>query len=146
MAKVKAKKVKKKSRGGAPTKYREKYCEEIIEYFSGKPYRTVKGIDKANDFPSYAGFSGKIGVSRETLHEWKRTHPKFSDAYRKCKQLQEHFLMTNGLKGLYNGPFAIFTAKNVIGWTDKQDLTNSDQSLKSETKVVVLPENGRKQK
>lgn len=160
MTKIKSKarkKVKKKTKSkvlGAPTKYDKKYCEEIIEYFSGDPYREVivetptrDGIvmtkeDKANDLPTYAGFAAKIDVDRDTLREWCKNHDIFSVAYKKCKAKQEYFLMINGLKGLYHGSFAIFTAKNVINWTDKQDLTNSDGNMSKPT-IVLLPTNNR---
>lgn len=117
---------------GAPTTYDPKYCEEILEYFSIPPYREVmkkvvaNGVlievptTEANDFPSFAGFASKIKTHRYTLNKWCDRHPEFSDAYKESKELQENFLLVNGLKNLVSTAFGIFTAKNVLGYRDKQ--------------------------
>lgn len=132
-----------------PSKYEDRFCEELIIYFDRKPYEREKLlITKKNgdteekyvetpcDFPLIAGFANKIGVSRDTLHEWanavdkdgKLKHPEFSDSYKKAKQYQEEILVTNGLRGNYQTAFACFTAKNVIGYRDSQELTGKDGS------------------
>jgi hypothetical protein len=115
---------------GRPTDYDPAYIDQISDYFSieaGKdiPYKgkdgELKTVRVAADFPTLAGFACKIGVHRDTLHEWAQQHPAFSDAYKMAKQHQERILVQNGLKGGYHANFAIFTAKNVIEWRDKQD-------------------------
>lgn len=123
--------------GGRPSKYDPKYCDEIIEYFDIPPYKDVKVtitkgdtiVDKIerlpNDLPTLAKFAANINVDRDTIHQWTKDHPEFSDAYKKAKVLQEHHLVTCGLNSLYNGPFAIFAAKNIIGWRDKQDIEHT---------------------
>ncbi len=111
-----------KSVGGRPSSYDPKYCEEIIAYFSVKPYQRsedTKALEAA-DFPSFAGFACKIGVHRETLLNWTEKHPEFFDAYKRAKELQENFLLINGMRELVHPAFAIFTAKNVLGYRDKQ--------------------------
>lgn len=129
---------------GRPTDYKEEYCEEIVEYFSEEPF-TEREVthskkngeswttyeDVANAFPTFAGFAAKIGVHRDTLNEWIKVHPEFSDAYNKAKDLQEEFLVQNALKNLYAQPFAVFTAKNVLGWRDKSetDITSGGEPL-----------------
>lgn len=125
--------MKKSKKVGRPSGYDPKYCQDILDYFGVDPYKTKttiknhKGDEQeievppyATDFPTLAGFAISIGVHRDTLHEWAKTHVEFSDAYKKAKDFQERFLVINGLKGLINTPFAIFTAKNVLGWRDKQ--------------------------
>ncbi len=120
--------------GGRPSKYDPKYCDELIAFFDIEPsYQsevtiTYKNGDKrtenkqvANNLPTLAGFASKIGVHRDTLNEWTREHPEFSDSLKKAKELQEHILISNGLQGLYQGAFAIFTAKNILNWRDKQE-------------------------
>ena len=51
---------------GQPSKYRPEYCEQVIEH--------------CREGKSFASFAASIEVSRETIHEWRRVHPKFSDA------------------------------------------------------------------
>jgi hypothetical protein len=122
-----------------PTKYKRRYCNDIIAYFDVEPYQevAVRVTDKksgreyindelrANDLPFFAGFARSIGVSRDTLVEWTTVWPEFSVAHKRCKELQEQMLAVNGLQGLYNASFAIFTAKNVAGWRDKQELEHT---------------------
>jgi len=121
--------------GGAPTKYKKAFCKELIDFFDIEPYiekqRTIMSKGKpitidmeiANDWPTLAKFCTTIGVHRDTLQEWAKKHPEFSVAIKKAKEYQESILVTNGLKGLYNPGFAIFAAKNVIGWKDRQEIT-----------------------
>lgn len=119
---------------GRPSEYDPKYCQAIIEFFSIKPYHNdheqldmhtgeitlEKGAWVANDFPTFAAFAVKIGVHRETLLNWCDAYPEFFDAYKRAKELQENFLVVNGLKELTPPAFTIFVAKNVLGWRDKQ--------------------------
>lgn len=120
--------------GGRPSKYDPKYCQELLEYFDIEPsyesevtIRYKNGDEKteykqvANNLPTLAGFARKIGVHRDTLNQWSHEYPEFSDSLKKAKEYQEDILVTNGLQGLYQGPFAIFTAKNVLNWRDKQE-------------------------
>lgn len=117
-----------------PSKYKPEYCKEIIKFFDKEPHfetpviTTYKdGTTKEEikfipcDLPTLASFASKIKVHRDTIHEWSKKHPKFSDSIKRAKELQEKILVTNGLKGLYSTAFAIFTAKNIIGWRDKKD-------------------------
>ncbi len=131
-------------------------CVSIIKYFSKPPYfeKTKQIVNKkgevveveerrANDFPTYAGFAAKIGVTRQVLHDWCDKHPEFLYAYNKCKSLQEKFLVTNGLNGMFNSGFAIFTAKNVIGWRDKQQ---DEQQQDTNALALALLELNKKEK
>lgn len=105
---------------GQPTKYDKRFCKLLIEYFKMPLTKKEKGRSVAADFPSLAGFAIKIGVHRDTLHEWTSAHPEFAEAVKLAKDYQENWLIQNGLKGLVEQPFAIFTAKNVMKWRDKQ--------------------------
>ena len=130
---------KAKHPGGRPTKYKPEYAKKMLEYFDVEPgYDEVvetksgdlKSVHHANDLPTKAEFAWLIGVDRDTLKEWANkkdedgnlVYPEFSAAYKRVQDAQERILITNGLKGGYQANFAIFTAKNVLGWRDKQDL------------------------
>lgn len=105
-----------------PTKYSTKFPDQLLEYFNIKPYEEVsKGGQKvANDFPTLAGFAIKIGVHRDTLHQWASEYPQFSDAYARAKDFQENYIMVNGLRGLIASNFGMFTARNFLGMHGKQ--------------------------
>lgn len=106
---------------GRPSLYKPEYCQQIIDYFSvGTSIVNVMGKETPTDFPSKAGFAIKIGVSKDTLNEWAKVHPDFSVAYKRAIDFQENWLLVNGNKGLIPPNFGIFTAKNVIGYRDRQ--------------------------
>jgi hypothetical protein len=115
MANKKRKKQKYET-AGAPSKYKPEYCEELIEYFNVPPYIG----DESSDFRSLSGFAIKIGVSRDTLLEWSKVHPEFEEPYKRVKDFQENYILVNGNKGLINPQFGMFTAKNILGYRDKQ--------------------------
>ena len=127
---------------GRPTLYKPEYCERIVKFFNVEPfireeYTDGNGNERTrlvpNRFPTLARFAADLDVDRSTLAEWadKRdengelVHPEFSRAYKRAKDYQEAFLAEGGLAGAFETPFAIFTAKNVIGWSDKQSMEHS---------------------
>lgn len=139
MAKKSEKKV------GRPTKYDQKYCGELIKFFSVNATRVVEDMRKlsadgsnsgsiqrrvANEMPTFAKFARKIGVNQDTLHEWKKRYKEFSESYKQAKELQEEFLINIGLSGVTSASFVIFTMKNVCGWRDEKDLKIKAQKEK----------------
>ena len=128
-------------KAGRPSKYKKKYCKEIIEYFQKDPTREVvvehfsqktgQKIDiieeKPNGPPTLYGFAASIEVCHDTLNEWKTTHPEFSAAIKKAKALQADFVVHNAMTGNSPAAFSIFMMKNNHGWKDKQEI---DTTLK----------------
>lgn len=143
-----AKKVllKKKNKGGRPTKYKEEYCQKIIKFFSRDHTKvlidtvtykngTIKEVERevANTLPTFERFAFEIGVNRDTLREWRDRHKMFSASYKRAKGLQKDMIIDLGLRGLYNATFSIFTAKNVTDMRDKGeiDVTSKGEKLES---------------
>jgi len=52
--------------GGRPTEYKPEFCDAVIEW--GK------------DGKSKTWMAAQLGVSRDSLYEWERVYPQFSDA------------------------------------------------------------------
>lgn len=127
---------------GRPSKYEDWMADGLLEYFN-------KAV---GEFPTLAGFAGKIGVCRDTLYEWSTAknpdgsskYSEFSYAYKRAKELQEQNLVTGALNGTYNATFAIFTAKNVLGWRDKveQEVTGKDGSPLAGIQVMFVNPDG----
>lgn len=142
---------------GRPTVYDPKYVEDIVAFFNVEPYDRLPVYDKngnetyqlvPNKFPTLARFAANIGVTRETLHDWatKRNddgellYPDFSYAYNSAKEFQEACLVEGAMSGVFHGSFAIFTAKNVLGWRDSKDLTVANapgETFKTETNLTA---------
>lgn len=122
--------------GGRPTKYDDKYCDMIIEYFTVQPQQTVykktyfadgqlkseEPIVLPEQLPTFQKFADSISVTVSTLWEWEKEFEEFSKAYARAKQLQEHVWLVNGMSNLYNSQFAQFFGKNCLGYKDKQDI------------------------
>jgi hypothetical protein len=155
-----------KCRGGRPVKYYPKIIAEMIKYFNISPGKDVevensKGIMQsvrhAADFPTKSGFAISVGLDRSTLNQWSKEvfpeghesegdlkYPEFSHAYKSIIDYQKHILITNGLKGGYQANFAIFTAKNVLGWRDNKDIKLSgDKDNPLQLTQIYIPDNGR---
>lgn len=122
---------------GRPSDYRDEYVQQMLDYFNPETHTSVK-VDKEgkasiSPLPLLSGFAWKLGVTRQTLHNWAHERdeagnyirPDFFDAYTRCRDAQEVILASGGLMGLYNASFAGLTAKNILGWRDKQDLEHS---------------------
>ena len=116
---------------GAPTKYRPEFCEDIITFFDREPFKvatddegnalttqTGKPLLMACELPTFEKFASDIGVHKDSIYEWAKVHPEFSDAKKIAQQLQYNILVQNGLLGGYNSTFAIFTGKAALGMRD----------------------------
>lgn len=121
------------------SKYKEEYCDQIIDFFDREPWeaKTEEGIGKNGNpyklvvlepckLPTFERFAFEIDVHTDTLLEWNKVHSEFSVAYKKAKMLQKDILIQNTLRGLYNVTAAIFTAKNVTDMRDKAEVVNNE--------------------
>ena|SRR5258706_9684301 len=127
-------------KGGRPTAYSPSMCTAVLKYFEREPWteleRTITRKDGSQvtekvrqpvELPTLAGFACSIGCHRDTLHDWSKKHPDFADAILRAKDHQARILVANGLSGLYEGPFSVFTAKNILGWRDKTEITGGSE-------------------
>lgn len=106
-----------------PTKYKEEYCDEIVEYFKRAPLKQHLG--SPNPPPTLYGFAASIGVCHDTLNEWKKHYPRFSAAIKRAKALQADFIIHNAMTGNAPAAFSIFMMKNIAGWKDKSEVEHS---------------------
>jgi len=143
---------------GRPTLFREEFAQQLIDYFNIDAYTEKVELNKdgnpvvikvANKFPTLARFATMIGVTRETLHDWATSkkedgelkYPDFSYAYKRAKDYQEAILVEGTMLNVFNAPFSIFTAKNVLGWRDRteQEITGKDgESLMTAIQVSFV--------
>jgi len=139
---------KKKKKVGRPSKYDVKYCDKVIEFFSRSPNKEVVqeyGYKLLpNPLPFFSDFAYLIGVNVDTLHEWKKKHPEFSESYKRAQELQKQFLITNGLLGLYPTGSYCFTAKNITDMRDKQEI--EETKIEKHLHFVKIDTKGLKDK
>ena len=99
---------------GRPTDYRSNYCADVVDYMG-------KGF-------SLTAFAGHVGVSRETIYEWARVHPEFSDAVKAAQAGRCNALEKGLLDQELAGPqitARIFALKNAapLDWRDRIEHT-----------------------
>lgn len=92
----------------------------------------------AKPVPTLFNFALKNGIAYRTLVRWSRErvgnkpqkgdadrrpykYPDFCHAYKLAAHFQTEFILAAGMSGAAPAPFAIFTAKNMIGWRDSMD-------------------------
>jgi DNA-packaging protein gp3 len=137
---------------GRPTKYSDDFIPQMIAYFNieterveevvaknskGEPITDKDGkpvLDKVvvvNKFPTLERFAARIGVTRETLHDWAtarhedgtHVYPEFSYTYTRAKDLQSALLQEGGLAGNYEARIVQFALKNLAGWKEQIEQT-----------------------
>ncbi len=127
---------------GRPTKYKECYPQEMIEWFKRVDYITrSKQIATASgriadieetlpcDYPTFAGYAVHISVCMDTLTEWRKVYPAFSSAYKECKAIQTQIICKHTLKGDYNASFAKFLMINNLGYKEKIETENTNKEI-----------------
>lgn len=122
---------------GQPTKYKEEYAEDIIEFFlKYKRYEVDEETGKKSPLtpPTFSGYAVHLGVCRDTLMDWRERHPEFNKAYKAAKVIQERHIVENSMEGVAPTAFAIFMMKNNHGWTDKIE-QKVDQTVTLESLV-----------
>lgn len=117
---------------GAPTTYREEYCEALVEYFEARKLAMVtvtpdgsaaaQARAVCSSVPTLQGFAGSIGVTVTTLCNWANQHKPFFEARARAKAMQEQWFADALSTGIANPTGAIFVAKNMLGWRDKIDI------------------------
>jgi hypothetical protein len=115
---------------GRPTKYKPSFPQQIVEWFEEQ-------VSK-KELPFLSKWARtQAGVSEQTALTWTENAPEFLEAYKKAKDIQKEFLITQALYGKFNATFAIFTAKNI---TDMRDKTETDLTSNGQTMgVIMLP-------
>lgn len=110
--------------------------------------------------PTLFRFALDNGISYRVMHKWanerdpkaavpekgtqdKRPfrYPDFVHAYKLAQEFQKEFLLAAGMSGAAPAPFAIFAAKNMIGWRDSMDsrLVDKDGKDRKIPGYVLLP-------
>lgn len=141
-----------KDLGGRPSKYKSEYCDKILEFFNINHTKilfktkvlkdgSVLNYDEevAERLPTFERFAVDVGVHIDTLNEWTKNYEEFSEAYKKCKNLQKDMLNDLGMRGFYNAAYTQFVAKNI---TDMKDKTEVDSN--SIVKTVYIDSTEKK--
>ena len=112
-------------------KYQPSFCADLLAFFDGSAFTitevqkkdgSVSLVETACELPTFAAFAKKIDVTCEQLKEWEEKYPAFKYACEQARDRQKDILIQNSLRGNYSASFAVFTAKNLLGWKDGKDV------------------------
>jgi hypothetical protein len=97
---------------GRPTKYPKDACERILQY--------------GREGMCMAEMASEFEVTRETLYEWARVHPEFSDSLTRAQELSEGYWARQVRDGLKKSPSEFqgqanlkYMAQRFRGWSEK---------------------------
>lgn len=118
-----------------PCKYKEEYCDRLIEFFTRNvepqilydEYYDKDGNLKSKrpsmvipaKLPTFEGFAWSIGVTVGTLENWRKEYPRFDTAYARALEKQKELLLVNGTNKQYDGNFSKFLLTNNHGMTEQ---------------------------
>jgi hypothetical protein len=137
---------------GRPTKYRDEYCQEILDYFNEprwvirKTFKYYKGErfdyekEEPCDIPTFNKFARKIDVNQDTIYEWAKVHPKFSESLKICKGIQADILSDHAAKGYYNPAIAKLLLSHNHGITETTIQINENTNLNLELEPNKIKE------
>jgi len=106
---------------GRPTKYNQSFCDVVIRLMK-------KGHSKLF-------VAGKLGISRDTLYEWCRKYPEFSDTIKAGEMMSYAYWEDLGMRGMmgkvkgFRPSLWIFTMKARFGWRDNAPIKTSDDEM-----------------
>lgn len=87
--------------------------------------------------PTKGGLAKYLGVHRDTLYEWSKVHPEFSDIMEELGAEQEDRLINKGLSGDYNPTIAkVLLTKH--GYREGIDSTTNDKDLPASAPSVDI--------
>ena len=122
----------KKNPGGRPTKYNVGMLQSTLEYLEN-----CKADERS--LPSVEGLALSLGINKDTVYEWDKRYPKFSDALKEIKMAQKQRLQENGLTNRFNPTMAIFLLKTNHGMIEKTQV-DTNVSLDHQIRMVYTPE------
>ena len=103
---------------GRPTKYDPAMCNVVVQC-------GAEGMGRYE-------MAAEIGATLETVLQWEKEHPEFSDATTRARQLSQGWWEAQGRQGIwsrdFNAPAYSLQVRNRFpaDWRDKHELTGSD--------------------
>lgn len=108
-----------------PSKYNSKILEKAEDYI--KNYITY-----GDQIPMIDGLALELGIHRDTVNDWEKKYPEFSDIVRTLMTHQGRKLMNGSLTGEFKERTATLALSSNHGLVAKTetDITSSDGTMK----------------
>lgn len=119
--------------------YLAECTDEVIEYHKTRGEKSDSYDRLVNvRIPTVEGLAVYLGVSRDTIYEWERVHPEFSDTLETLRSEQADRLLNGGLSGTYNSTIAkVLLTKH--GYREGIDTTTNGKDLPTPLLANVIP-------
>lgn len=103
--------------GGRPVEYNDAILAKAKDYL-------INHESEGDLVPSIAGLADNLKKHRDTLYDWAKKYPEFSDTLDEIETKQHRKLLSGGLKGDMNATIVKLMLHN-HGYSDKSDNTHS---------------------
>jgi hypothetical protein len=116
-----------------PSKYNATILEKAEDY--------IKNYIKYGDqIPMIDGLALELGIHRDTVNDWERKYPEFSDIVRTLMTHQGRKLMNGSLSGEFRERTATLALSSNHGLVAKTqtDITSSDETMKPPTIIQLV--------
>ena len=106
---------------GRPTKYKPEMCDRLVQLMGD-------GLSKT-------AACAELGIRTETLYQWAKEKPEFSDAVKKAEEVCAHWWEDKGRDAMqgriegFNATTFVWMTKNILNWRDKQDVTSNEETI-----------------
>jgi len=115
---------------GRPTKYKPEYCQMLIKHMA-------EGL-------SFECFGALVDSCEDTLYEWVKKYPEFSESRKKGIMFCRLFWEKMGRAGaagkvpMFNNATWIFNMKNRFAWRDVQDINHQFDERIGKIKIEIV--------
>lgn len=109
---------------GRPNEYKEEYVEAVEDYLAENQDGVKAGKIEVK-LPTIEGFALFIGVNKNTMYDWEKQQPAFSNALQKIRTEQQKRLLNQGLAGNYNSTIAKLVLSSNHGMSEKQSIDHT---------------------
>ena len=120
------------------------FLEEYEPYFECPVEKQDKNGDVttrmeriANPPPNIRILAKALGLSKSTLHRYLKNKKSWDTVKELMDLTYSETLQENAIMNMYSGSFAIFAAKNRLGWKDKSEVSGENgQPIEIAFKII----------